>query len=98
METALGANQNPLKSGSFLEVEVVVPNYKKSLSYKGIAKSVTAKNSEGTFDILPMHENFVTLVRDTLIVVDGEGKRHDFAIGNATLEATDNSVKVFVEF
>ena len=98
METALGANQNPLKSGSFLEVEVVVPNYKKNMAYKGIAKSVTAFNVEGTFDILPMHENFVTVVRDTLIVVDGEGKRHDFAIGNATLEATDNSVKVFVEF
>ena len=98
METALGVKQNLFKSGSFLEVEVVAPNYKKNMAYKGIAKSVTAKNSEGTFDILPMHENFVTLVRDTLVVVDKEGIRHDFAIGNATLEATDNSVKVFVEF
>lgn len=33
------------------------------------AQSVSSKNSQGPFDILPQHANFITLVEDSPIIV-----------------------------
>ncbi len=37
------------------------PNYKKNYAFRGIIKSFSSQNSDGPFDILPEHENFVTV-------------------------------------
>ena len=74
------------------------PNYKKNYAFRGLIKSFSSQNSEGPFDILPEHENFVTLAHDKITIVDLEGKKLEFAIGKAVLEASNNTVKVFIEF
>ena len=77
---------------------MIVPNYKEQMAYEGFVKSLTSSNSEGTFDILPMHENFVTVVEGKVVVVDEGGKTRDFEVGKAVIEASNNFIKVFVQF
>ena len=76
----------------------LTPNYKKELLFSGYVKSLSSFTNEGAFDVLPLHENFVTIVRDKVVVVDKVGNRLEFVLGRALLAVTDNVVKVFVEF
>ena len=77
---------------------VMPPSYKRHLAYSGFVKSLSAKNGEGTFDILPLHENFVSMVSGTVRIVDESGKELELSVDKALIEASNNLVKVFVEF
>ncbi len=74
------------------------PSYKRHLAYSGKVKSLSAKNSEGNFDILPLHENFVSIIWGPVVIVDEGGKRNEINIEKALVEASNNIVKVFVDF
>lgn len=74
------------------------PNYKKNYAFRGKIRSFSSQNSEGPFDILPEHENFVTVAHDKITMVDLAGKKIEIVIEKAVLEASNNLVKVFIEF
>lgn len=77
---------------------IIAPNYKKQLDFGGYVRSISAVNSEGNFDVLPLHENFVTLLSGKLSIVDEKGKSLEFQVDRALLEASNNLVKVYVDF
>ena len=77
---------------------VFAPNYKNSLSYSGYVRSLSSVNEKGPFDILPMHENFMTVVLGNVVLVDEDGRRLEFNVGQAVIEASGNLVKVFVNY
>lgn len=62
----------------------------------GHAQSVSSKNSDGPFDILPLHANFITLVVNQPITVVGEnGHGREFMFKQAIVYVANNEVKVF---
>ena len=78
-------------------ISLAPPNYKKHLAYKGYVKSLSATNSEGKFDILPMHENFLTMLTGPIRIVDESGNTHEIDVDKALIDASNNIVKIFVE-
>ena len=74
------------------------PNNKENYAFRGYVKSISSTNSEGIFDILPEHENFVTLISEKITLVGVDGKKMEFELGKAVVEASNNLVKVFIEF
>lgn len=64
--------------------------------FLGKAKSVSSKNKLGPFDVLPMHENFISMLRDKVTVVDLAGKKTVVACNQGILEVADNKVRVFI--
>lgn len=82
-----------------LNTIVYIPNYfDQTAAFRGKAKSVSGINAEGPFDILPEHENFVTTIKDKLTIIDTKDKKIEFPLGKGLIEATNNQVKVFIEF
>ena len=66
--------------------------------WEGKAKSVSSKNSDGVFDILPMHSNFITLIRgEPINVVNNEGEKKEFTFKQAVIFVTDDVVRVFAD-
>lgn len=64
--------------------------------FDGEAKALSSVNEKGKFDILPYHENFITIVNTTLLV-HGEGeKTQEFQIDSGILKAWENKVQVFL--
>lgn len=86
------------QSKSKFYTNLTPPSYKKHLAYGGYVKSLSSKNSEGNFDILPMHENFLTIVNGPIVIVDENNKKFELNIENAIIEASNNFVKIFVDF
>ena len=66
------------------------PSYKKELRYAGYTRSFSASNEKGPFDILPMHENFVSVISGAISLVDDKGIRKEFLVENAVIEASEN--------
>lgn len=84
-------------SDSFFTV-VYSPSYKKHLAFSGKVRSLSSANSEGNFDILPLHENFISIVNGPVVIVDENGKRQEVSVEKALVEVSSNIVKVFVDY
>lgn len=82
--------QQPLE-----EFAVTITNAEERI-WEGTARSVSSKNSDGQFDILPGHANFVTMIKNEPIVVRS-GTKGDkiFTYKTAVLAVKDNKVSVY---
>ena len=83
----------------FLNVQTFLPNSRKQEEgFSGRAKSVSGRSSEGNFDILPTHANFIGLVLDKLVIKTVQDQIFEIAFGKGFVETSENNVKIFLEF
>lgn len=80
------------KKGPRLQVRVSTPT---EVLWEGEADSVSGENSQGKFDILPLHANFITLVQDTPIIIRMEAREKQFSFKNAVIHTDESVVKVY---
>lgn len=60
------------------------------------AESVSSKNSQGPFDILPQHANFITIVENQPIVVRIKGEQPlSYKFPLAIIYVTENKVNIY---
>ncbi len=79
----------------YLSVSISNP---KRVVWEGEVESVSSVNSQGPFDILPQHANFITFTEHQPIVVRTKEKgvvEHTFK--NSVMYVHDNKVRVFVD-
>ena len=60
--------------------------------------SVTSKNEKGVFDILPYHENIISLISDFIITVKNISDYRIFNIEKGILYMIENKINIYVEF
>ncbi|MDQ3158886.1 MAG: hypothetical protein M3P98_01995 [bacterium] len=67
--------------------------------YDGIAKSVSAENDTGPFDILPKHHNFMALLIPCTIVIRSKDKKIEkqIRITRGVMHVRQNKVTVFLD-
>lgn len=75
-----------------LEVKVVSPF---EIIYEGKARSLSARNAVGTFDVLPGHVNFMTLLEAGDVVVLTNVDERRYALDHGILKVNRNKVVVF---
>jgi len=63
--------------------------------WEGEAVSVSSVNNNGPFDILPLHANFITIIRNTPIRVNTGQEVKDFTFPNAIIYAHANAVSIY---
>lgn len=69
---------------------------KKEKIYEGIARSVSSQNEMGFFDILPMHTNFVTLVKNFVVIDKGLSTEKYIKIESGIVTVVGDLVKVYI--
>jgi F0F1-type ATP synthase epsilon subunit len=68
------------------------------LIWEGDAFSVSTKNLKGPLDILPMHANFITLLKDVAIsIIDINKEEKGFHFNLAVLSVKDDTVHIYTE-
>lgn len=78
-----------------LQVRIISP---KKMIFLGLADSVTATNSAGKFDILAQHANFITLIKNSeIVIMTKEKKRVSFTFNLAILYAVNNKVTIYTD-
>lgn len=64
--------------------------------YDGPAESVTATNKVGTFDILPGHADFFSILEPGEITIETSSNPVYFNLNNGIVAVRDNEVALFV--
>jgi F0F1-type ATP synthase epsilon subunit len=68
------------------------------LLWEGVARHVSTKNLEGPLDVLPMHANFITLLKDVPIYITAaDGSTQTFTFHIAVLSVRDNAVHIYAD-
>jgi F0F1-type ATP synthase epsilon subunit len=65
--------------------------------YDGVAKSITATNDTGRFDVLAEHHNFITILNSGDIVVRDDQGEHVIKIEQGIMHVKGNQIVVFLD-
>jgi len=64
--------------------------------FDGTVKMLTSKNDDGEFDILPLHTNFITLIKEKIILHKTTKDKQDIPITNGVLKVVENRVDIIL--
>lgn len=64
--------------------------------YDGEVTGVSSYNDVGLFDVLPMHENFISIIRNKIILHKND-KQKEFKIDQGVLKVRDNKVNIYLD-
>ena len=67
--------------------------------YEGVAKSISAANKVGQFDILPSHADFFSILNPGEVTIETESESEPvaFNISNGIITVRDNEVMLFAD-
>ena len=69
---------------------------RKKIYFEGNALSITSSNIKGEFDVLPMHADFITLIKKYVIIDRGLTTQQQFDIDNGVMAVLANKVYVYL--
>ena len=81
--------ENPLA----LSVSVKRPD---RVEFTGIAKAVTSSNIRGTFDVLPYHSNFISLIKDKVTIHLHDTEPITYTLQSGIIKVTGNNVTILI--
>lgn len=81
------------KTSNSLTVEIITPN---NIVLKEDVYSVSSLNEEGMYDILPLHENFITILREKIKIFYVNGKVEDLEVKEGVQRVRNGKVEIFV--
>lgn len=76
-----------------LFVTIISPD---GVIFQGEADSVSSIDIKGPFDILPMHQNFISIIKNLIIVNKKTGGKEEIGIDNGILRAYENKINIFL--
>ncbi|MDP3997750.1 MAG: hypothetical protein U1C49_02665 [Candidatus Andersenbacteria bacterium] len=78
-----------------LMVAVVSPE---GVAFEGRVMSVTAKNDTGPFDVLPGHASFISLIKDEVVIKEGNKSVKKIPIKSGIISCRRDKVDVYIGF
>jgi F0F1-type ATP synthase epsilon subunit len=78
-------------------LNVIVRNKDKIL-YNGRAFAVTAINDKGPFDVLAKHENFITVIKEKIIIRITPKQKQEIQIENGIVRVYQDKVYIYLNF
>jgi len=69
---------------------------KQGVLFEGSVKAVSSYNNKGPFDILSEHENFISLIKDKIVIHKNDKDKQEFKIDSAVLKVYKNKVEIYV--
>jgi F0F1-type ATP synthase epsilon subunit len=76
---------------------VIVRN-KENVLFSDKAIAVTSVNDKGVFDVLGQHENFISLIKDKVVVHVNSKDKKEFKIENGIIRVFNDKIFAYVNF
>lgn len=64
--------------------------------FSGPVLSLTSYNKKGRFDVLPGHANFISLIKEKLVIRDAKGVIKELPLTNGLMRFKKNSAEVYL--
>ncbi len=78
-------------------LSVVIRNRDKIL-FNGNAYAVTSTNDKGVFDILSQHENFISILKEKVIIHLTQKESQEIQIDNGVIRVYKDKVQIYINF
>lgn len=69
---------------------------KEGMSFNDKVKAVTSYNDKGIFDVLAEHENFISVIKNKIIIHQIDGKDKEMKIDTGVLKVYANEAHIFL--
>jgi F0F1-type ATP synthase epsilon subunit len=69
---------------------------RQSVLFDGEVETVSSVNDNGEFDVLEKHTNFISLVKDKIVIYTFEGEKQEMKIKEGLMRVVKDEVKVFL--
>jgi F0F1-type ATP synthase epsilon subunit len=66
------------------------------ISFNDKVLAITSYNERGVFDVLPKHENFISIIKNKLIIHQMDGTDKEIKLDSAILRVYRNEANVFL--
>ena len=76
-------------------IKVIIMN-REQILFQGEVKSLTSVNITGEFDILARHQNFISVIKEKVVLRPAEGQPIQYPITQGIMHVVSNSVRVFL--
>ena len=77
------------------QISVIVRSRKGRL-FEGAVRAVTSYNDAGEFDVLPLHENFISLIKRHLKIFPKTGEAINIPLQIGVLKVNSGKVDVYI--
>ena len=74
----------------------VIVRSREGVLFEGPAASVSALNDTGPFDILAKHENFISIIRQKIII--RSNAMREFLLNAGVIKVRGNRVEIYIGF
>lgn len=64
--------------------------------YEGEARAISSVNERGPFDVLSAHQNFITLIREKLVIIDTAGEKQEVPVQGGVMRVHENEITIFL--
>lgn len=64
--------------------------------YDGDVYAVSSINENGPFDVLNLHSNFITIIKDKLIIHKDRKHKIDIPLKRGVMHCSDNLLHIFI--
>ena len=78
-------------------LSLMIKNRESVVYHNQNAKAIASENKKGEFSILPMHANFVTTIRNKVVVFSAGGRKEEIVIKSGILKVWANQVQIFLD-
>lgn len=79
--------------GKLLTVTVKSPG---QTVFSGWAKAITSVNEKGIFDILPYHSNFISLIKEKVIIHQEDNKEMNIQLETGIIKVYEDTVRILI--
>ncbi|MEK7186094.1 MAG: hypothetical protein AAB675_01910 [Patescibacteria group bacterium] len=84
---------NPSPSNKHLVLKIQT---KEGIAFNEEVSAITSFNDKGIFDVLPQHENFISIIKNQIIIHLLDGKTKEMKIDHGVLMVSENEAQVFL--
>ncbi len=82
-----------MKTPAFLNI--TIKNKENTLLEENVS-AISSFNEKGPFDILPLHENFITVITKNITLHKTDGTKKDMAIERGVLKIVKDEVHIYL--
>ncbi len=77
-------------------IHVMVRNRRQVL-FEDDVKAVTSRNDTGLFDVLPEHSNFISVIKEKILLHKKSGEQYEIVVQNGIMKVKNNTVRCYID-
>lgn len=80
-------------AGELLHVSI---RNREKVIFDGNALALSSVNTEGPFDVLPQHINFISIIREYIVIYKPDRSKQDYKLRVGLMKVNGNRIEIFV--